>query len=1509
MAKKPKRQLRKLFNVDDNKQLIPLTMVLCHADKRFIDTLYPISNFKFSFPSNGTPEISLDVPAYIEGEINPLYSEVTDFKLIYIPEWQRYYQIGVSETENDSGNTKNITGIHLSEAELGQLTLNDIGINDDSDILRDDYKVAPIWSEDSDKQPNTVLGRIMHDKGGNYKIGYVSPSLQSLVRTFTVDGTTIIDWLRGDFSEELDCVVECDSVNDEINIYDTLRHCNYKATKEGEETKEGQHRWATNERVCPRCAELKQQGYTIVTSDVFEPDYGEFTDIIVTTDNIAESLQFNTDKDAVKTCFRIKAGDDLTTAAAISTNAGSEYIYNFSDEFLNDMPEELKKALEDYEEYYDSFMNEGSHGLRPYKEYLTDYYRLNDEIMELEHSKMPSREKGSTKAETECEKIMRELDNVDKFGLSTLSDKSKSIAENTIEGYAKLFLSEGYRVKVIDSTYQYVKSEGQLNCSLYVYNYTDEDNDNFTETGCKFLFTNDYKTFIELKAKKIVDESDVMNWADALDKDSSITNLFAYGATLEMVIESLNKTDRWDSLIPEKVKTGAKYVSDHFFSMDEYSISMLSGFSKSYDECITVLAEQINNINVDNQEITKEKVKILNILYIKYLALKKAIDRQMAIYEDEDEDKIIELREVKSEMEYIIEHVNLQTYLEEKGDGLWESFLHYRRDDEYTNDNFIQTDDKDNTFLLKNASEFLEKANIELYKAAQTQYSISGNIANFFMMDGFDLDKSAMLGNWLYVQNRISKEVYTLRLNEISGDYSSLDKINLTFSNAYKFNVDQVADMLSDTIAQAAGMATSFPSVAQQAGEGTIAKSTIDDWVRDGLNSALVNVKNNDKEEITIDNRGIIGREFDDTNLEYEDYDWYSPEQLRITHNILTFTEDNWETASLALGKHNYKKYVNDVLKDDTAYGLTAQFVTAGVVSGSQVIAGKIYSSNYIPPSDSKAEEGTKIDLDDGSFRLAGGRIVYNQSTNTVKLQDVTLDWSKTKDTDGTTITKGLSDAIATANSYSDSLADNYDSRGAAETAYNNANNYTKQWLSGNNVNLLGDDFVISPYIGGGYLYIVSDIENDKSSVLINPKAIDKTGAPGSIFSIKNSKGTEVIGMTTEGNATFTGAVTATSLSLSSSIKITPTNISGLSTNDISGINAYQTTEDFNKAIANYTNTEDLNRELNKYATNEGVEKTLENYAKSTDLPPTVSIVQNSTKNGVTTREIKIGDNSYTTYSASSEDGCMVYGFQKGSRDTEKYSTSFFKVSKEGLLEADNAVIHGKIWASSGEFIGTIKAGNGDVGGWNIATDSLWYAEEGKGCGFQKYGSTGTKNTAIWAGAGGVNVKDKQNAEFRVDYDGSVYCKDLHVTGGDIRINSNQTNYITIINETDMAKDQAFLGGFGVTSSSLDKNTNWTKTTQLKLGNLDFGYINSDASTQCNAYIRFEEGSGNLTIGSYVLKSNEQGETVRENKNVDFYSTIAIQTGSEISMVRPGGYLTLGAVLDWFYNTRPDLKS
>lgn len=168
-----------------------------------------------------------------------------------------------------------------------------------------------------------------------------------------------------------------------------------------------------------------------------------------------------------------------------------------------------------------------------------------------------------------------------------------------------------------------------------------------------------------------------------------------------------------------------------------------------------------------------------------------------------------------------------------------------------------------------------------------------------------------------------------------------------------------------------------------------------------------------------------------------------------------------------------------------------------------------------------------------------------------------------------------------------------------------------------------------------------------------------------------------VFSVDAEGNAKVVGDITANSLTLGSTVNISTDNITGLSDVATSG--------DYTDLLNSPKNLSDFEDDLNIITQDD------------------IDVQQNTDADGLITTITKVGNKEYTTYTSDKE-GYVLTNLGIGKdEDGER----FFKVQKDGLLTAKNAMIWGTIYASAGEFTGKITAGEGSIGGWQIGKNML----------------------------------------------------------------------------------------------------------------------------------------------------------------------------------------------------------
>lgn len=485
--------------LDMNNNVVTPTVVLCHRNKHKIGAIYPISEWSITPDMYNKNECSFKVYKEVNGIATPLWDQIKDLKVIYIPEYNEYFQISIDKTQTNE-TVKTITGSNLGIAELSQTMLYDIEINTEDDIARDAYKMAYIY--DPTDISSSLLGRVL-SKAPHYKIKHVDASLCKLVRSFSINDKSIYDFLTGDLADELNCLVWVDSYDRSISIYDLENSC----PKCG-------HR-AENETVCSKCRTTMTRGY------------GEYFNVPVSNDNLSDSITVTTKDDEVKNTFRIQGGDDVINAAIRAVNPnGTEYINRFAAFQTEDMSKELIDQINAYQELYESKR-------KPYKEIMNGLYDTIDQILYLTSSMMPSPETDDTDANKELAKLT--ADNLGMIAVQNLRVAGVTTVNNAVKSMADIYMSAGYKVEIASSTYSNQVWNGR-------FKVVDDENDTaINGFDITLLITDDYETFITQKIQKILDKQDMSDeeydWTKyGLNRLSSFSD--AYQSCIDMLIDS-----------------------------------------------------------------------------------------------------------------------------------------------------------------------------------------------------------------------------------------------------------------------------------------------------------------------------------------------------------------------------------------------------------------------------------------------------------------------------------------------------------------------------------------------------------------------------------------------------------------------------------------------------------------------------------------------------------------------------------------------------------------------------------------------------------------------------------------------------------------------------------------------------------------------------------------------------------------------------------------------------------
>ncbi len=919
------------IEVNTDGTLITPTVVLTTRSGKQIGVIRNIQSFRANHPMGDTAEISFDVYKYVDGIKETCWESIKDFKMVLLPTVTdtryKWYEITVNIDET-TDTIKHVTGIHANEAELGQLMLYEVEINTEGDIDRPEYETIMIDGKEygtvfycPEHPKNSLLHRILSDKASHYTILHVDNTLKNIQREFSFNGTSIVDAMRQDIAQEIQCLFvfgENRSIGDTneyqrtISVYDLLDYC-----------EDCGQRGNYTGGVCPHCGSKK-----------IKYGYGKDTGIFVNTDNLTDSISFTSATDQVKNFFRLAGGDDDMTAAIRNCNpSGSAYLTFFSDEMKEDMSEALVNRLNEYNTIYDSYLKDepitlSSEDIEAYNQ-LVDKYKdaSKEEFVKLstpvlgfttltdydynsvnfrdflQTTMMPKSEVVDYySAEDELAKLT--VQTMSPIGVENANDMSLTSANTAVKEYAKVYVDTSmYRIDVSNSTYIHNIWKGNIT----VTSLTEYD-----DTASKVLtleFNNEDEEYIKQKIQKAMAQYKTQDIGDVSFLQKPLAEI--QPELKKYSLDSLNLLDEICTAVMDILaQDGHGAKKDDFY--DYYGIDL-------YDE-----------------------------YYYPYWQKKSAIMAEEKVREEEVAtiQKVID--DINEARKNIFNLLNIENFF---GD-LYPELMLYRREDEYSNSNFI-SDGLTDSEIIRNAHEFFKRAREEIVKAATIQHTISGNLYNLFLMPEFrkfisddselvlnGVDNTVAIkflrlfdsGNWLRI--RVDDKIYKLRMTNWEIEYDSPEQLNVEFSDVIYGN--GIASDIASILSQARTMGNSYNAVARQAKKGSEAEDELGRTRRYGLvlnqNKILSDIN---EQSFVINSKGALMRAKNDFDSGYSD------EQVKILNKGIYYTNDNWETVLTGLGHFIYFDPEERTPKED--YGVIAKTVVGQLILGNQL---KIYSES-----------------------------------------------------------------------------------------------------------------------------------------------------------------------------------------------------------------------------------------------------------------------------------------------------------------------------------------------------------------------------------------------------------------------------------------------------------------------------------------------------------------------------------------------------------------------------------
>lgn len=267
---------------------------------------------------------------------------------------------------------------------------------------------------------------------------------------------------------------------------------------------------------------------------------------------------------------------------------------------------------------------------------------------------------------------------------------------------------------------------------------------------------------------------------------------------------------------------------------------------------------------------------------------------------------------------------------------------------EYVDDTFVYTDTMTNEEKQDISQDLYDKAKRELTKLAQPSLTFTVSAQNFVLLEEFEaFTKQLKLGCSMAVEIKPSEVAYPILL-EVSMDYDNPENSTFTFGNAYRLRDDNwtIEELFNQS--NSSSQTISIKGNAWSLGADT--HNEFNEYLNNALDLSRQSITTSSEQLFTIGEFGIRGKKSN------------SLEEIWINNNLMCFTKDGWQTASLAIGKITLPS-------GGTGYGLNC-----GVLIGNLVASNQLYISN----------SANTFKVDASGATLTNATFTLNQGSNSI---------------------------------------------------------------------------------------------------------------------------------------------------------------------------------------------------------------------------------------------------------------------------------------------------------------------------------------------------------------------------------------------------------------------------------------------------------------------------------------------------------------------------------------------
>ena len=854
---------------------------MCETNKERICQL-ETSDMRASLKFNAYSELTFTVSrTYInmttgKTQINPFYNKIEALRLVYL-EGFGYFEIQDPEIVSDGiREVKNITAYGLeytlSQKYLENLNINTGEVDSVEVIVAGGSRIIPVTLYNP-VNPKLSLIDIALEKIYGWSWGHIDESLKTMSRQFEISRASVYDFIVQDICEKFNCYAVFDTINNKINLY-------------------------------AEALSTKFIGDGATSSFTLSSPYTSIGSVTIDSyKTTAYTYQFITDPLTNIDTGILIFDNPPANGARIEVTDGSQEkwqtdVYVSFDNLAQEVnvsysAEDIKTVLT-VRGQDDLDIREVNMGL-PYIVDISYYYTVDWMGQDLydAYTEYLKKNNASQSKYTENSKAMLEITGHIVYENQRLS-LQYSIAENVTSTTAGTYYVRGGESP--NYYYREVKLPAEYNANIehyYTLSGTDLNEDKFS------------KLYSALQIYFVSEDNKDVTEIDALKEEF----VFMETNTIETLSNSLSTAT----------------------TLNQKNNAILNFFDEMWNQigCVPLDAlylQPYKKIETTNTEAGWNDTSNEN--YWRYYPVTLVIQS----LEKEIEDRKSAINEYQKQYnELQIENNNIAN-----STSIYNNFTHdqlirlssFLREDEYTDDNFVETDSDTIDILMKTKQELLECGRIELSKLCEPKLSFSMDMANIYALTEFEpIIDQFQLGNLINVAIR-SDYIKRARLLAVDINFDDFSDFSCEFGELT--NLKTPSSIHADLLANALTAGKSVASGQSYWDKGADLATSTDFKIQNGLLSAIDGIYNGDK-SVLIDNHGILLRKVEENGE-------YSPYQIWLTNNNILVSTDYFQTADTGIGVFE--------VDGKELYGVLAKAVLSGYIESSTIVGGTINIGN-----------------------------------------------------------------------------------------------------------------------------------------------------------------------------------------------------------------------------------------------------------------------------------------------------------------------------------------------------------------------------------------------------------------------------------------------------------------------------------------------------------------------------------------------------------------------------------